>query len=153
MRWGGREGGEGPGRGCCEDVWRRSNEEKRKEEIVGVRLTLEVCVVRSMSLFFACLKLREDRNGASSSQNELGRGQSDKRRGVGVREANPEGFAGEQRCSRCMESRVQVRNGRRQPVPRGEVVVDAAVRSTRTVIRWGLRNPYSSKWGLVPGRS
>lgn len=83
----------------------------------------------------------------SSSQNELGRGQSDKQRGVGVREAKPEGFAGEQRCSRCMESRVQVRNGRRQPVPRGEVVVDAAARSTRTAKRWGLEEPLQLKTG------
>lgn len=88
----------------------------------------------------------------SSSQNELGRGQSDKQRGVGVREAKPEGFAGEQRCSRCMESRVQVRNGRRQPVPRGCGLTPLRAAPERRYAG-GLRNPYSSKWGAVPGRS
>lgn len=58
----GREGGEGLGRGCCEGIWRSSNEEKRKEEIVVVRQILEVCVClighARYELAFACLKLK-----------------------------------------------------------------------------------------------
>lgn len=68
---------------------------------------------------------REDRIGASSSQNELGGGQSDKQRGVGVEEANPEGLAGEQHRSHCAGS--QRRNGRGQLLPRWEPPVSAAM--------------------------
>lgn len=68
---------------------------------------------------------REDRNGASSSQNELGRGQRDKQRGVGVEEANPEGLAGEQHRSLCAGSRR--RNGQGQVLPGWEPPVSAAV--------------------------
>jgi len=32
------------GGACCQDAWRRSSEDKRKEEIVRVRQILEVCV-------------------------------------------------------------------------------------------------------------
>lgn len=51
----------------CEDIWRRSSEEKRKEEkrkeeIVGVRLIVEVCECSlgraRYELGFACLELK-----------------------------------------------------------------------------------------------
>lgn len=51
----------------CEDIWSRSNEEKRKEEkkkeeIVGVRLILDVCGCSlgrvRYELGFACLELK-----------------------------------------------------------------------------------------------
>lgn len=89
------------------------------------------------------MKLREDRNGASSGQSELGRGQSDKQGRVGVREVKPEVFAREPHRSHCAGSGAgkQVRNGQTQPVPHGEVVVDTAVQSTHMEICWGLGEP------------
>lgn len=68
---------------------------------------------------------KEDRNGASSSQKELGRAQSDKQRGVAVEEANPEGLAGEQHRSHCAGS--QLRNGQGQLLPGWEPPARAAV--------------------------
>lgn len=68
---------------------------------------------------------RGGRNGASSSQNELGRGQSDKQRGVAVKEADPEGLAGEQHRSHCAGSRL--RKGQGQLLPGWEPPATAAV--------------------------
>lgn len=68
---------------------------------------------------------REGRTDASSSQNELGRGQSDKQRGVAVEEANPEGLAGEQQRSLCAGSRL--RDGQGQLLPGWEPPARAAV--------------------------
>lgn len=87
---------------------------------------------------------REDSNGASSSQNELGKGQSDQQRGVAVEEANPEGLAGEQHCSPCAGSRLRSRQG--QLLPGWEPPARAG-RCTR-----GSRNSKCSKQGLCQCR-
>lgn len=71
-------------------------------------------------------KLRGDRNGASSSQNELGREQSDEQRGVGFREGKPEGSVGEQLL--CGVSGVG--DSQTQPVSQGMVEFDITVHST-----------------------
>lgn len=127
---------------------------------MGVRLTLEVhvCSCRSCEVQACCclpeakgtVKLREDRNDASSSQNELGREQSDKQRGVGVKEPRAEGFAGERHRSRGMGTGVQASSGHTQPVPRGEVVVDTAVPSSRMARHRQGEEPRELKTGVLP---
>lgn len=69
MWWGGngdRHWDRNTWRTFCEDIWRRSNEdkrkeEKRKEEIVGVRLIWRFVDVQCArdELGFACLELKE----------------------------------------------------------------------------------------------
>lgn len=90
---------------------------------------------------------RGGRNGASSSQNELGRGQSDKQRRVAVKEADPEGLAGEQHRSTAQG--LGSGRGRGSSCQAGSLQPRLLCRE----MCQGLQEPKQLQTGLVPVQS
>lgn len=157
-----REEGEGPGQGCFEESWRRTSEGKRKEENIRVRQVLEVrvrssgCSMHKLALASLQLKARWS-SQKTKMLLDFRRGQNDKQRGVGVKEA---GWGLQNTgCLSCLvgSSNTQgVRNGaklRSRAGRSGGANISTTTPSTWLEVHWGLGNPCSSKWGFVTAHS